>query len=83
MRTNWKENKENYQEDVKNFENVYLDGKLVESSMYRVNSIIVLPDFTLYIDDSTSFPSNNSSDKQNNNNPKVIEFLYGKNEKIF
>ena len=33
-------------EDVKNFENIYLDGKLVESSMYRVKSGSTIIEFT-------------------------------------
>ena len=33
-------------EDVKNFENVHLDGKLVESSMYNVKSGSTIVEFT-------------------------------------
>lgn len=65
-------------EDVKNFENVYLDGKLVESSMYRVKSGSTIIEFTKEFKNSLIGGTHNIEFKFKNGYAKTEFFVLDK-----
>ncbi|WP_281703215.1 hypothetical protein [Parvimonas micra] len=65
-------------EDVKNFENVYLDGKLVESSMYRVKSGSTIVEFTKEFKNSLIGGTHNIEFKFKNGYAKTEFFVLDK-----
>ena len=65
-------------EDVKNFENVYLDGKLVESSMYRVKSGSTIIEFTKKFKNSLIGGTHNIEFKFKNGYAKTEFFVLDK-----
>ena len=67
-------------EDVKNFENVYLDGKLVESSMYRVKSGSTIIEFTKKFKNSLIGGTHNIEFKFKNGYAKTEFFVLDKKE---
>ncbi len=67
-------------EDVKNFENVYLDGKLVESSMYRVKSGSTIIEFTKEFKNSLIGGTHNIEFKFKNGYAKTEFFVLDKKE---
>ena len=67
-------------EDVKNFENVYLDGKLVESSMYRVKSGSTIIEFTNEFKNSLIGGTHNIEFKFKNGYAKTEFFVLDKKE---
>ena len=67
-------------EDVKNFENVHLDGKLVESSMYKVKSGSTIVEFTKEFKNSLTEGTHNIEFKFKNGYAKTQFFVLDKKE---
>ena len=67
-------------ENVKNFENVYLDGKLVESSMYKVKSGSTIVEFTKEFKNSLTEGTHNIEFKFKNGYAKTQFFVLDKKE---
>lgn len=67
-------------EDVKNFENVYLDGKLVDPSMYTVKSGSTIIEFTQEFKNSLANGNHNLEFKFKNGYAKTEFFVLDKKE---
>lgn len=65
-------------EDIKNFENVYLDGKLVELSMYKVKSGSTIIEFTKEFKNSLTEGTHNIEFKFRNGYAKTEFFVLDK-----
>ena len=67
-------------EDVKNFKNVLLDGKLVDSSMYKVKSGSTIVEFTKEFKNSLTEGTHNIEFKFKNGYAKTQFFVLDKKE---